>query len=82
MHTEIKKWGNSAVVRLPAALLAELKLEVGSSVDLTVDDIGFRIVPTSAKPVFKLEDLLAEITPDNRHDQIEWGSSVGREVIT
>ncbi len=35
MRTEIKKWGNSAVVRLPAALLAELDLGVGSPVELT-----------------------------------------------
>lgn len=34
MHTEIKKWGNSAVVRLPANLLAELSLSVGSPIEL------------------------------------------------
>jgi len=79
MHTEIKKWGNSAVVRLPASMLARLKLEVSSPVELTVDDAGFRIVPTAAKPVFKLDDLLAGITADNRHDSIEWGPDVGRE---
>ncbi|MDT4289532.1 AbrB/MazE/SpoVT family DNA-binding domain-containing protein [Methylomonas sp. MO1] len=80
MQTEIKKWGNSAVVRLPARMLAQLKLEVGSSVELTVDETGFRIERTTAKPKLKLDDLLAEITPDNRHEPIEWGTSVGREV--
>ncbi|ATG92507.1 AbrB/MazE/SpoVT family DNA-binding domain-containing protein [Methylomonas koyamae] len=79
MQTEIKKWGNSAVIRLPAAMLAQLKLEVGSPVELTADDAGLRIVPTTAKPVFKLEELLAGMTPDNRHDCIDWGPDVGRE---
>jgi len=79
MHTEIKKWGNSAVVRLPAAMLARLKLEVGSPVELTADDGGFHIMPTTAKPVFKLDDLLACITDENRHEYIEWGPDVGRE---
>lgn len=79
MHTEIKKWGNSAVVRLPASMLARLKLEVGSPVELTADEVGFRIVPTAAKPVFKLDDLLAGITDENRHEFIEWGPEVGRE---
>ncbi|BBL60893.1 AbrB/MazE/SpoVT family DNA-binding domain-containing protein [Methylomonas koyamae] len=79
MQTEIKKWGNSAVIRLPAAMLAQLKLEVGSPVELTADDAGLRIVPTTAKPVFKLEELLAGMTDDNRHDCIDWGPDVGRE---
>jgi len=80
MQTEIKKWGNSAVVRLPAKMLAQLKLDVGSSVELTTDKNGFRIVPTAPQLEYRLDDLLAGITPDNRHDPIEWGPSVGREV--
>ncbi|OAI25182.1 MULTISPECIES: AbrB/MazE/SpoVT family DNA-binding domain-containing protein [Methylomonas] len=79
MQTKINKWGNSAVIRLPAAMLARLKLEVGSPVELTADDGGFRIVPTTTKPVFKLDDLLAGITDENRHECIEWGPDVGRE---
>lgn len=80
MHTEIKKWGNSAVVRLPAAMLAQLKLEVGSAVELTVDETGFRILPSTAKLEYNLDDLLAGITPENRHEPVDWGASVGREV--
>jgi antitoxin MazE len=79
MQTKIKKWGNSAVVRLPATMLARLKLEVGSPVELTADDAGIHIVPTAAKPIFRLDDLLAGITADNRHDCIEWGPDVRRE---
>jgi antitoxin MazE len=71
MQTKIKKWGNSAVVRLPATMLARLNLKVGSTVELTADDAGVHIVPTAAKPVFRLEDLLAGITADNRHDCID-----------
>lgn len=80
MQTEIKKWGNSAVIRLPAAMLAQLKLEVGSPVELTADDAGLRIVPTTAKPVFKLEELLAGMTDDNRHDCIDWGRMLAERV--
>jgi antitoxin MazE len=79
MQTKIKKWGNSAVVRLPATMLARLKLEVGSLVELTADDAGIHIVPTAAKPVFRLDALLVGINPGNRHDCIEWGPDVGRE---
>ncbi len=34
MQTEIEKWGNSAVVRLPAPMLSELGLTVGSRIEL------------------------------------------------
>jgi len=80
MQTEIKKWGNSAVVRLPATMLAQLKLKVGSPVELMADETGFRITHTAAKIEFKLDDLLAEVTPDNRHEHIEWGPDIGREL--
>ncbi|AEF98482.1 AbrB/MazE/SpoVT family DNA-binding domain-containing protein [Methylomonas methanica] len=79
MQTEIEKWGNSTVVRLPATMLARLKLKVGSPIELTVDDTGFRILPTAVNPVFNLDDLLTGITADNRHDCIEWGPDLGLE---
>lgn len=82
MKTQINKWGNDAVVRLPADMLAQLKLEVGSSVELTADETGIRIESVTVKSKFKLDDLLAGITPNNLHDEIEWGSSIGREVGT
>jgi antitoxin MazE len=79
MQTEIKKWGNSAVVRLPAILLAQLKIAVGSPVDLKIED-GRIIVEPSGKKEYKLDELLAGITRENRHESVEWGKAVGREV--
>ena len=42
MQSEIKRWGNSAAIRLPARILAEVRLEVNSPVSMTVD--GRRII--------------------------------------
>ena len=28
----------------------------------------------------ELDELIAQITPDNRHDETNWGPPVGREV--
>ena len=80
MQTDIKKWGNSAVVRLPAAMLAQLKLAVGAPVELKTEG-GRIVIEPSAKPIYKLEDLVAGITDANRHDAVDWGSPVGREVV-
>lgn len=79
MDTEIKKWGNSAVVRLPAALMAQLKLEVGTPVRLNAED-GRIIIEPSNRPRYDLDRLVAGITRENRHDATDWGAAVGREV--
>ena len=81
METEIKKWGNSAVVRLPAALMAQLKLEVGTPVKLIADE-GRIIVEPSNRRRYDLDRLVAGITPKNRHDPVDWGGAVGREVAS
>ena len=49
MNTEIKKWGNSAVVRLPATMLAELSLAVGSPIELKNE--GGHLVIEPIRPV-------------------------------
>ncbi len=79
MDTEIKKWGNSAVVRLPAVLLAQLKLTVGAPVRLNAED-GRIVIEPSTKRRYELEELVSGITRDNRHDAVNWGAVVGREA--
>ncbi len=33
------------------------------------------------KPEYKLEELLAGIAPENRHEEIDCGLEVGREIV-
>ena len=79
MDTEIKKWGNSAVVRIPAALMAQLELEVGTPVKLNAED-GRIVIEPATKRRYDLDELVAGITRDNRHKSVDWGAPVGREV--
>lgn len=69
MKAAIKKWGNSAAVRIPAVLEATRAQIEGR--------IG--IEPVREKK-YKLDDLLKEITKDNMHQEIDFGSPRGREV--
>ncbi len=79
MQTQIKKWGNSAVVRLPATMLAQLNLAVGSPVELKAEGDRLVIEP-SLNREYKLSDLLDGMTPENLHESVDWGEAVGREV--
>ena len=59
MKLNIQKWGNSAAVRLPAAMLAQMGMHVGDSfeVEVSADGAMLRV----AKPKYKLADLMAEM---------------------
>ena len=59
MRTEIKKWGNSAALRLPAATLAKAGLAVDSQVEIDAVE-GKLVVTAVASPQYTLDQLLAE----------------------
>ena len=81
MQTEIKKWGNSAVVRIPAWALAKMRLSVGSPVTLETDGERLIIAP-SPKPRYRLETLIEAITEENRHEATDWGQPLGLEAVS
>ena len=79
MLTRIRRWGNSLGVRIPSTLAAELGVEDGSSVDLTLHDGEIRLRPLRRRK-FSLAALIDAITARNRHDEVDSGGRRGREV--
>ena len=79
MLTKVQKWGNSLAVRIPRAFAEELGLENGAAVEMRLDQ-GQLIVKAAAPRRWELEDLLAQVTPENIHQEIDSGESVGREA--
>lgn len=51
METQIKRWGNSAAIRIPSSILSEANLSVDSSINIEVK--GNRIVIEPAARVSK-----------------------------
>lgn len=76
MNTRIQKWGNSLALRIPKAYARQVGLDLDSPVKIVVE--GDRLVIEPASRV-SLDDLLAQITPENIHGEIDWGASVGKE---
>ena len=76
--TKIQKWGNSLAVRIPSNVADEIKLAQGSDVELRIENQELKIVPAKKKPT--LEELMAQITPENRHGEVDWGEPEGAEV--
>jgi antitoxin MazE len=77
MRSEIAKWGNSLALRLPKPVAADAGFSEGTAVELSVQNGKLIVAP--ARPKYRLADLLAQITPDNRHEEVDWGAPKGTE---
>jgi len=75
MRARISKWGNSLGIRIPVMAAEGMSLSDGEVVELIVRD-GEIIIK---KQESTLEDLVTQITRDNRHDETDFGT-VGREL--
>ena len=75
----VKKWGNSAAVRLPTSVMKATQLELDEVVEVR-EDRG-RIVIERVRPKrYELSELLKAITNKNQHREIDFGSAVGGEI--
>ncbi len=79
MLATISKWGNSRALRIPKAIALEAGLDFGSEVEMMLEGSEIRIIPVK-KPRYTLEELVAGITPENRHGVVDWGPPVGNEA--
>ncbi|MGX2949703.1 AbrB/MazE/SpoVT family DNA-binding domain-containing protein [Ursidibacter sp. B-7004-1] len=60
MQLQIKKWGNSAAVRIPQAILAQLQLREDDLCSVEVRDNSLVLRPAKPKK-YDLKALLAEM---------------------
>jgi antitoxin MazE len=81
MTTKIKKWGNSYGIRLPKSLLDKLKITEDTEIDLVSKGKTIELKPKKEKKELTLEEMCNQITDENRHEAIDWGLPVGRELI-
>ena len=79
MNQRVKKWGNSLAVRIPAPLSASLGLSENDPIDVREED-GRLIISKRTRPKVDLDALIDRITPENRHEAIDWGVPVGKEI--
>ena len=80
MRVMVKKWGNSASVRIPAAVMQAAKLSLDTPVDVREEDGRIVIVPERALEL-SLDDMLQGITSENFHEPAEVGEPLGMEAL-
>ncbi len=79
MTGQVEKWGDGLAVRIPAEAAVALGLAEGTAVDVGVE-AGKLVVRPPGKPKLTLAELVAKITPENRHGEVDWGPPMGNEV--
>ena len=72
MEVIVKRQGSSAVVRIPASIMADANLQLGSVVDIYVEQGRVVIEKVTPEPP-DLDALLAGITPENVHAEVIFG---------
>ena len=78
MTTQIARWGNSLGLRLPKAVTQAAQIDEGDRVDVTVENGAVVIRPS--RRTYSLDALVSQITPKNRHDEVDWGTPSGGET--
>ena len=79
MKTRVQKWGNSLALRIPKSFANEVGLEKEASVEVSLSDGKLVITPVS-KPQPTLKQLLAKITKENLHHEVDTSSAIGNET--
>jgi len=79
MKVTVKKWGNSAAVRLPASVMQATQLELDEVVDVR-EDRGRIVIERVRHRKYELSELLKGITSKNRHREIVSAPAVGGEI--
>ena len=79
MLIHFAKWGNSLALRIPAAHARQIGAYENGRAELTVENGKLVVVPIEPSPEFDLDELVAQITDDNRHDEVSTGAALGSE---
>jgi antitoxin MazE len=79
MKTRVQKWGNSLALRIPKSFANEIGLQRETSVEVSLAD-GKLVITPVAKPKATLKQLLAKVTKENLHHEVDTVSTVGNET--
>jgi antitoxin MazE len=79
MNARVTKWGNSLAIRLPKTAAEAANIAEGDALEIRVPSKG-RVELRARRSKASLTELVAKITPENRHAETDWGAPAGREL--
>jgi antitoxin MazE len=79
MRAKVQRWGSSLAVRIPKPVVLEVGIHVDADMEMSVE--GGNLVLAPARSRYTLAELVQGITAKNRHEEIDFGPPVGRELL-
>jgi antitoxin MazE len=79
VRATVRKWGNSAAVRIPASVMQATRLDLDEAVDVR-EESGRIVIEPVRKKTYDLDELLRAITSKNQHDPVDFGPALGKEA--
>lgn len=79
MRVNIRKWRNSAAIWIPHSVMTAAHLHVDQAVEVRAED-GRLVIELARGPSCGLHKLLAGITSDTFHDEVDFGAPLGAEI--
>lgn len=73
------KWGNSLAVRIPKGVAEKARIQEGDPI--LVEARKGHVEIRSVERIPTLDELVAQITPENRYEETDWGHDVGKEIV-
>jgi antitoxin MazE len=78
VRATVRKWGNSAAVRIPASVMQAMQLALDEDVDVR-EEAGRIVIEPVRQKTYDLRKLLKAITAKNRHKAVDFGLPRGKE---
>ena len=79
VRATVKKWGNSAAVRIPASVMQATRLDLEEVVDVR-EEAGRIVIEPVRQKTYDLDTLINGITSKNQHEAVDFGPAMGKEV--
>jgi antitoxin component of MazEF toxin-antitoxin module len=80
LMTTIRRWGNSAAVRIPRSILSQAKLEEGIDVEILLAKEG-EITLRAMRKRKSIQELFADYDGEPfQTKEIDWGAPQGNEI--
>jgi antitoxin MazE len=78
-RAQVVKWGNSLAVRIPKGVAEEARMHEGDSIVIEASEGHIELRRAGRVPTLK--ELVAQITPENRYQETDWGPEMGKEIV-
>lgn len=78
MEARLQKWGNSDGIRIPSAILKELRIKTNDW--LNVEKIDDKIVISKQKKHLTFEERFAKCDNKDGVEPYDWGEPRGKEI--